>query len=317
MSEEFNRILLDAIRTCDGQITENIAFTRGFSKLYPFTTENIAGYIDLFELKNKSLLTVGSSLDQTLNAILRDCKDITVLDINEYTKYYYFLKCAALQTLTRLEFLEYFRFKDYPKVFKDNKNVFKKESYYKLQGTLRLLDYESYLYWDELFQTNSPKKIRLNLFSQDEDRNSVIIGCNPYLQSDESYYQLRKKILSTKTKFITADIFNTDLSSYYDNIWLSNICTHINKKENIEDIRKLVALTANKLTSKGKLLISYLWDTTNNTKYQDDWQPIYDIETMRHLLKDYPFSLEEFQGIRALRFKEESYHDAVLIYQKK
>ena len=52
-----------------------------FDKMYPFTTENISGYIDNFDLEGKSLLTVGSSCDQIYNASLKGCKDITILDI--------------------------------------------------------------------------------------------------------------------------------------------------------------------------------------------------------------------------------------------
>ena len=40
-----------------------------FYSIYPFTTENISGYIDCFDLDKHNLLTVGSSTDQVLNAI--------------------------------------------------------------------------------------------------------------------------------------------------------------------------------------------------------------------------------------------------------
>ena len=63
-----------------------------FQRLYPFTTENIAGYIDKFNLKGKSLLTVGSSADQVINAIYKGSKDITLYDVNIFAKYYYYLK---------------------------------------------------------------------------------------------------------------------------------------------------------------------------------------------------------------------------------
>ena len=39
-----------------------------FKLIYKFTTENISGYIKEFDFKNKSLLTVGSSGDQVINA---------------------------------------------------------------------------------------------------------------------------------------------------------------------------------------------------------------------------------------------------------
>ena len=62
-----------------------------FDNLYSFTTENINGYINKFDLKDKSLLTVGSSSDQVLNAHFLGCNDITLIDINEFTKDLYFL----------------------------------------------------------------------------------------------------------------------------------------------------------------------------------------------------------------------------------
>lgn len=53
-----------------------------FNRLYCFTTENINEYIDRFNLEGKSLLTVGSSSDQVLNAHFLGCNDITLIDIN-------------------------------------------------------------------------------------------------------------------------------------------------------------------------------------------------------------------------------------------
>ena len=55
--------------------------------IYKFTTENISGYIKEFNLKNRSLLTVGSSGDQAINANFYGCNYVTVVDLNRYTKY--------------------------------------------------------------------------------------------------------------------------------------------------------------------------------------------------------------------------------------
>ena len=56
-----------------------------FKSVYPFTTEEIAGYFPLLELEGKKVFTVGSSSDQAFNALLLGAKDITVYDINEDT----------------------------------------------------------------------------------------------------------------------------------------------------------------------------------------------------------------------------------------
>lgn len=67
----FSKVECNAINKCESYYIEEDKKLKGFSKLYPFTTENIAGYIDNFNLKNKSLLTVGSSGDQVINAALK------------------------------------------------------------------------------------------------------------------------------------------------------------------------------------------------------------------------------------------------------
>ena len=61
-----------------------------FKNVYPFTTENIAGYIERLDLKDKSVLTVGSSGDQAFNALLLGANRIVLYDINPNT--YEFLK---------------------------------------------------------------------------------------------------------------------------------------------------------------------------------------------------------------------------------
>ena len=79
-----------------------------YKRIYPFTTENINGYINYFDLKNKSLLTVGSSGDQILNAYKNRCRDITLLHLHPYAKYYINLKIAGILSLSYQEFIEFF-----------------------------------------------------------------------------------------------------------------------------------------------------------------------------------------------------------------
>lgn len=63
-----------------------------FQKVYPFTTENIAGYFPILKLENKSVLTVGSSADQALNALLLGASRVVLYDINPNTYEYLKLK---------------------------------------------------------------------------------------------------------------------------------------------------------------------------------------------------------------------------------
>ena len=55
-------------------------------KVYPFTTEEISGYFKYLNLKDKSVLTVGSSGDQAFNAIYYGARKVTLFDINPNTE---------------------------------------------------------------------------------------------------------------------------------------------------------------------------------------------------------------------------------------
>ena len=300
-----------AIQKCDGY---NIFSWEWFYHLYPFTTENINGYIDYFNLKNNSLLTVGSSCDQALNAILKDVKDITILDINPFLKYYYYLKIAAILELDLGEYLLFLRFKDYPKVFKDNKEVFKIEIFNKIKLTLRLLDYESYLFWDELFQGYSSILVRQNLFFEDEYRNSIIKECNNYLNNELEYNKLKKKVTRIEPTFITGDIKDINLDNKYDNIWLSNIFSY---NYSCDDIKKILDKFKNSLSYNGQILISYLYDMNLGIEYQDNWPIIYNINKILDYFKNNDIEIKTFTGIKGLLFEDENYkRDSVLIYKK-
>lgn len=313
MRQEFNKILNYAIKRCQGIYVDDGALKNCFYLIYPFTTENIAGYIDSFDLNNKSLLTVGSSGDQVINAILNGCVDISVLDINPYTKFYYYLKIASILCLEMDEFMKFLRFKDYPAVFKDNEDVFNKELYDKVKLTLRLLDYESYLFWNELFNTFSPIDIRDKLFSFDENRTYVISGCNLYLQNENLYEMTRSKVENVVPTFINGDLFKLNLDRKYDNIWLSNIGTYLS--------RNFVKIMTDKLVKSlnldGNLLISYLYKVTSDTKYEDGWNLIYDLEKTFAILKEYDPTMISFTGVDGLKFSNFNVKDSVLIYRKR
>ena len=309
MNENFGVIMSNAISRCHCINVEDGML----QKIYPFTTENISGYIDKFNLKDKSLLTVGSSGDQVINAILKGCKDITLLDINPYTKFYYYLKVASMLTLNLDEFMAFLRFKDYPNIFEDNKNVFNIESWNKVKIMLRLIDYESYLFWDELFQTINLEKIRKRLFSLDEYNSKLILNCNPYLKSQDLYEEIRNKVKNIHPTFINSNIFNVDLKRKYDNIWLSNIGTSITKEEMIIKMTDNLVKFLNK---DGLLLISYLYETDKNTKYEESWNIIYNLDKTFELLKDYQPYLETFIGVEDFKFNCNTMNDSILVYRK-
>lgn len=280
--------------------------------IYPFTTENISAYIDFFELKDKSLLTVGSSGDQVINAILHNCKDITLYDIVPDTKYYYFLKVAGLLSLSKKEFLEFFRFVDYND-WRDNKKVFNQKLYNKLKPTLRLLDYDSYLYFDELFNTFSGITVRNALFRDDEYNTRILVRSNDYLKSTILYEETRKKIKKIKPKFICKNIFDISSETTYDNIWLSNIATWLKTEE---EILKLVEKNYECLNENGRMLVSYLYKTTSKNIRISSTVPAYNLNLMFKLLKSYKIELREFDGVKQDSLNPIEKQDSILILTK-
>ncbi len=77
-----------------------------FSSVYSFANEMLATYFPLLDLKDKSILTVGSSLDQAFNALSLGAKDVTVIDINPYTKSYYQIKKNLVLNYDKDQFVD-------------------------------------------------------------------------------------------------------------------------------------------------------------------------------------------------------------------
>lgn len=302
----FEETLTKAIKQCRNEYYDF------FSNIYPFTTENIAGYINEFDLQNKSLLTVGSSTDQILNAILHGCKSITLFDINPYAKFYYYLKVACILTLNMEEYFEFLRYCDYPSVFKNNKTCLNIEIFNKIKNTLFILDYESYIFWNELYSRFTPLDIRNNLFSDDEDRTNIIMKLNPYLANEETYKTLKKKIEEMRPTFITANLLKDKIKGHFDNIWLSNIAKYLN----IAEIKLLVDNAIKALNHNGLILISYLYQATMNTPYNKEWEPIYNLPKILNVLKKYNPYLISFLGVKGLRLEDEEIKDSIILCRK-
>ena len=306
----FEETLYKASSTCDG----SFRYISEFSKIYPFTTENIAGYIDYFDFDDKSLLTVGSSGDQILNAFYNGARDITLFDINEYAKYYVYLKIAAILSLSYKEFKAFF-FRHGLTPFVRNHHMFSPELYEKIKGNLRLLDYESFLFFDELFSLYEPTKIRERMFDDDEDRNVVIKGMNKYLKDEESYNKLQTIIRKISFRYINGNIFEEDVNGKFDNIFLSNLCT----VANLEQLKSLLQkLDRNNLNSGGSIQLGYLWNASfDSEEYKDDWKEIYKMPIAKEYLKGFITEAHQIPGPRDILWDDPTKKDLVLIYRKK
>lgn len=301
-----NEKILLAKRLCD----QTDDFFPKFFQIYPFTNENVAGYIDFFDVKDKSLVTVGSSADQAINTIARGCKDITILDICPFTKEYFYLKSATIQTLSRKELLNLLMKKN-PYMETQNDDAFKIRKYKELMGRLKEEDKDSYDFWNNLTSTTKAKTIRDMLFTADQARSYVTEQINLYLQNDDMYYETREKLSQVTPKFIIGDITNILLSEKYDNIILSNIASYCEMPQ----IRKIFETFSNQLRPNGKLMLGYLFRTDEHSKFNSICRDIYDVERIKQEFEG--IELKSFQGIQGIECDISNLHDSVYVYQKK
>ena len=302
-----DKSLKHAIDICEGKFVKD-----EFDEIYPFTTENIAGYINKFDLNNKSLLTLGSSSDQAINAIMSGCKDISIIDICPFTKFYFYLKKVALLSLNYDEFLSFFCYRNFYPHLKDNNKIFNKDVFLDFKQLLRLLDYESYLFWDELFSCYDSLTIRKSMFKYDEDNKDVLKKINLYLNNKNMFNKCKKKIKNINPKFIIGDIKNIKLERNYDNIWLSNLGQYLE----INELKKIIDNLFSNLNEEGKMLVCYLYQTIKDTKYQKEWAKIYNLKEVYKELNEYVLELESFIGVRGILFDYKKTKDSILVYKK-
>ena len=174
-------------------------------RLYGTSNENINGYLDFFNLTNRSLCTIGSSFDHSINASFKNPRSITIVDKCPFTEYYSYLKLAAFLELHRMDYAYFICKKDCNQYLDINKKFMLKETFERIKNTLRLCDYDSYCIWEEIFCRYNQPQIN-SLFRDDVTYLENVIRCNRYLLSDVNYLLARKSVLNTPISIIIADI---------------------------------------------------------------------------------------------------------------
>lgn len=308
--ENFEAILNKAIKRCEGDCTGS-----NFDRIYSFTTENIFGYLKHFDLDNKKTLTVGSSGDQVLNMFYKGCRDITLIDINSFSKFYLYLKISAILSLNYTEFKSFFFIHGNTSYY--NNEFFSKETFNKIKVTLRMLDYESYLFFDELFTLFDSKTIKQYLLNCDESRNKVICEYNLYIRNRNTYYKIRdllkKELYNFNLNFINQDIFKFDSNNKYDNIFLSNLSTYYG----IDKLKLLLDKLNDNLNINGKILISYLWNINFEYGfYKDDWNEMYKFPILKEKLKEYITEHYAIKDDISIIHGGNKKRDLILVYKK-
>ena len=237
------------------------------SKIYPFTTERIAGYIKFFDLTDKTLLVIAASGDHFLNSVLQGSTDVDIFDINRLTKYYTELKIAGAKTLEYEEFINFFvQYIDK----EENLDIFNERTFNKVISNLSK---ESFYYWSSLLKRYSGNYLatKSKLFDRDIVDFETVRKCNLYLEY-ENFYLLKEKLKFAKNpNFYAGNVtkISKQLKRKYDCILLSNISDYapILYKENpLENFKSLITEDLNSNLSKnGVIQLAYIYGTNNDT----------------------------------------------------
>lgn len=201
------------------------------SAIYKQSNERMRDYLKYFKNK-QDMLTVIASSDQIINAILEGAKNIDAFDISSFPQYFMFLKFAALKSLTREEYIDFFL----SEITTDEKYD---DIYFDL--IRKNLPKESKEFWDSLFHFYDWCDIYESaLFSSDPISNSYTIKENKYLEKDE-YNKLKELIdkINIKTHQCNFLELPEKLNKKYDLVYLSNIIYYVNILEYKKTLEKI------------------------------------------------------------------------------
>jgi hypothetical protein len=176
------------------------------SRIYRCTNERIKAipYIDTLKNKNRILSVIGSG-DQIINSILFGSTDISGFDISRFPKYYLMLKLAAIVSLSKHDYLEFFS-------GSLNDNLLSEELYEEIRNNL---SEESLLFWDSLYDYYDSCEINEScLFSSEITNKQLMLANNPYLDGDN--FDIVKRKL--KDGNISLTLYNGNIFKFFDNI---------------------------------------------------------------------------------------------------
>ncbi len=196
-----------------------------FKTIYPFTNEDIKGYFDHFDFKGKDVLTVLASSDQVFDMFLRGAKSISTFDKNPLSKYYFYLKKAAVLALEKKDFIKFF---NHHILSNDGRIIYNYYTFDKdmFKEICKYLKGNSYVFWNTLYEIFAPEDISKEQFLLDFDYHNEFNLINQTLYfSEDNFEILKSKINSLKITFKKCDITDlpTSLNKMFDIIYLSNI----------------------------------------------------------------------------------------------
>ena len=202
-----------------------------YSFIYKKSNEQLEYVTQYFKNKEKILCVIGSG-DQILNSMIFKPSLIVGFDISVYPHLFLKLKMAAIRSLSRDEFVDFF----FGTIYTYEEDLYDDIFFYKIYP---FLDDEAKNFWTYLFEYNDWYDIYNSiLFSSETVIPRRAIEQNAYLNVN-NYYRLREIIPKINIEYIVGDIFDLEIKNNFDLIYLSNIIQYCNKFEYKKKIKSL------------------------------------------------------------------------------
>lgn len=282
--------------------------------MYVYATEMVGSYYSRIGLQGKRVLTIVGSGDQVLNAYWLGARQVMGFDINMRAYYIAQLKFAAVQALTRNDFLRFFG--------AQQPNVGFQYSLY--QDMRPYLTERARSFFDRAyrkFQNRGSRLVRSEYFRQRSRYKKVTpTQINPFLRSDREYLRLRSILLrAIPFRFICADISNvlraTSIKdSKFDVVNLSNAPNYVFGEmpmpEVVRQFTKTLCSFRTAMAPRGKIFF-YSYAFENYTSVVRKLPPLSRREAISILgaLPGFKLSVARFKGYL-------NGFDKVIIFQK-
>ncbi len=268
-----------------------------FNSIYPFTSENIAGYMKDLDLTSKKVITVTGSTDHILNAILQGATEITTFDINPLTKPYMDLKISALKNLSYEDFIKLL-------LFESNMNLD-----YSIISSLDMSD-ESKMFWLEQLSKYNNSGIELrnsSLFNTKYFNPNSKLWQNLYLEKNK-YNLLKQQLKDTNITFINTSIKDLKVDEHFDYMFLSNISDYLSLMYDIDTLKQYRDLLIEFQKKIDIIYFAYLYDIGNSKPRTE----IDDLNKVKEIFSNF----QQVNFTSALEGSVQEKQDGVLILKR-
>lgn len=281
-----------------GYLSDN--FTN-YSRLYTMTTENIYGFLNKYDLRNKKILTVAGSGDQRLNAYLLGASEVTCFDINTLCDFQLKLKDSAIKSLDYDKFLKFFGL--------TNSNIFDSNIFNELKT---YLDDETYCFYDFIINKFYRGPRRAIYYDFDNNIN-IQKKFNGYLDFD-NYKELSSILDNKSINFINSSMDNLHEvlgNEKFDMILLSNISDYIHQmysSNHLERFREVIDKLIDNLSLYGIIQVGYIY---SRYKRGEDVSNFHFNEIRNEVFPNYIFHSSFVDS-----YYNDGTYDKIITYQK-